>query len=546
VNDVIEWLAIRPEATDREGPGLRDAVASAIERELADRTPGADVLTDSERRRVILATTPHGGVALKRHRERSSARLRNSLRRPLLGSPARREWRALNSAWNTLQHAEGAPRMPRPIALLGAGGHEWMLTEFVPGTPLLDALRSTSLEERRGLLERIGASLHALALAGVSHGDLHAGNALVCNGELALLDWQQSRTKGPATRTARDLASLEFSLARGGRPRGDRLVLRRAALGDSTSRARLLQAGRRADDAAHDHYRGRTRRSLVVGRRFAAIEPSLGKGLRVASLCSEEIARALAAHDEALKSAATNVLKDDERARVTRVPLLSDSTAGAQPRSCIVKEVTKAGLARMLADPVRGTAAKRGWLGGHGLRARGIAATEPLAFIDLGGVQRRSVLLLEDTSSRPCLENSSHPSWDEVGEARLGDALLQLLLRLHRRGVDHGDLQASHLFGDIQGGAIREFVLIDLEGVRFERNLGDEARLRALAELNASLGDARLSSKTRHHIFDCYARALPFTMSREEALRSLVKRSLARRHRWTGADCATGSATSPR
>ncbi|MEE3331517.1 MAG: hypothetical protein VX246_11670, partial [Myxococcota bacterium] len=148
MSDAIQWLAVGPEATDSQDPGLRSAVASAIERELADRTPKSDVLADSDRRSVILATTPRGGVAVKRHHERSSTRLRDSLRRPLLGSAARREWRALNSAWNTLQHAEGAPRMPRPIALLGAGGQEWMLTEFVPGTPLLDALRSAPLEER--------------------------------------------------------------------------------------------------------------------------------------------------------------------------------------------------------------------------------------------------------------------------------------------------------------------------------------------------------------------------------------------------------------
>jgi hypothetical protein len=122
-----------------------------------------------------------------------------------------------------------------------------------------------------------------------------------------------------------------------------------------------------------------------------------------------------------------------------------------------------------------------------------------------------------------------------AGEAL--EALAGLAVALHRAGVDHGDLQGTHVYLRRVPGAI-ETRLIDLEAVRFRRPLRDARRIQALAELNASLpdafpNDARLRAWTR------YARALPFA-DREAALRAVVRASLARKHRWTGCPAPPG------
>jgi hypothetical protein len=219
-----------------------------------------------------------------------------------------------------------------------------------------------------------------------------------------------------------------------------------------------------------------------------------------------------------LAAGGARVLKDDARARVTRLQV--DGCA------LIAKEVIKAGLGRRLADPLRGSPAQRGWVGGHGLLARGLGVARPLAWLARGGSRGGSILLLADITELGCLEAATPNAIDP-------SALLHLLLALHRRGVDHGDLQASHIYGLATGAP----QVIDLEGVRFRRRLDDDARLRALAELNASLPEAALPATARCELFRCYATALPFAMPRERALRELVRRSLARRHAWSGRDC---------
>jgi hypothetical protein len=123
------------------------------------------------------------------------------------------------------------------------------------------------------------------------------------------------------------------------------------------------------------------------------------------------------------------------------------------------------------------------------------------------------------------------------------DALGHLALALHRRGVDHGDLKASHVFVLPLDGRI-ETRLLDLDGVRFRgRRLSEARRLQALAELNASLPD-RYPAAARCGAFRRYAAALPFACGREAALERVIATSLSRRHRWSGAGCTRAEAIS--
>jgi hypothetical protein len=281
----------------------------------------------------------------------------------------------------------------------------------------------------------------------------------------------------------------------------------------------LLAAGRRAEAFALDHYRGRTRRARLEGAGRVRVTGASGPGMRRLELDEAVVHTARESHAATLEAGGPDVLKDDARARVTRLRI--------EGRALIAKEVTKGGVGRRLADPLRGCPAERGWVGGHGLLARGIGAARPLAWLARGGSRGGSILLLEDVGDRGSLETAAADAIDP-------DVLLRWLVALHRRGVDHGDLQASHVYGIARG----EPVLIDLEGVRFRRRLGDEPRLRALAELNASLPEAAVPAAVRREIFLRYAAALPFTTSTGRALREVIRRSLARAHAWRARDCA--------
>jgi hypothetical protein len=114
------------------------------------------------------------------------------------------------------------------------------------------------------------------------------------------------------------------------------------------------------------------------------------------------------------------------------------------------------------------------------------------------------------------------------------DALVRLLIDLHRRGIDHGDLQGTHVFLH-PGARGLEARLIDLEAVRFRTALSDERRIQALAELNASLPDG-FPNGLRCRSWQRYSRALPWRRGEPRAREQVVRASLARRHRWSGPD----------
>ena len=177
----------------------------------------------------------------------------------------------------------------------------------------------------------------------------------------------------------------------------------------------------------------------------------------------------------------------------------------------------------------------RGWRGGHGLRVRRIGAAEPIAALTRRrfGVPVCSWLVLEDLRPAPTAVAALERGAPDP--ATVIDAVASLLIALHRARVDHGDLKGTHVFlGDDAGRCVPR--LIDLEGVRFRRRLSDARRERALAELNASLPDA-LPAALRRRAFARYAAALPFADGARAALRRVVRASLARRHRWSGAGC---------
>jgi hypothetical protein len=240
---------------------------------------------------------------------------------------------------------------------------------------------------------------------------------------------------------------------------------------------------------------------------------------------------------EAQRSAAQpgdwTLLKSDGRSRVTAGP--------TEWGSMVVKEYAAGGLARRLADAFRGSPARRAWLGGHGLRARGIAAATPYAFVERRrfGLPVASATVFEDL--RPaapadrCAPRVASPE-------QIVDTLARLVTGLHRRGVIHGDLKASHVYLEWRERRL-EARLIDLEGVRFRARLRDPERIQALAELNASLPDS-IADDLRCRAFARCAAALPFDRGRETALREIVAASLRRTHRWTGAGCAIASRVS--
>ncbi len=521
MKEELRWLSGSPD------------IHAAVEGWLRDEQAG-EILRDNPRRRLIRIDRKDGAPLLLKHfRTGTHHALRERVKGWLGRSPAEREARHLGN----LQRA-GVP-VPEPLALGDTrGGDRFLVLPFLKGGAGVEAL-SDQFEKRAHQLQSLGEAVASLHRAGFAHGDLHAGNILFQEHGAILLDLQHARRSDQQADRIRDLGELDYSFWGRGSV-ADRMRIRRAALSlpssrtsDASERHLLSQVGEAARDKAWRHGESRTRRLMKPGRLTASARNPRGRGLRWREFHDDAVGEALEAHEEALTSKTPAVMKDDPRSRMTRV-----SVGG---RSVIVKEILSRSVTRSLADVVRGSGAKRGWRAGHGLRVRGLRAALPLAFIEQRrlGWPLRSWLVVEDLA--PAVDLLEQPAERrETLLRRLGP----WLARLHARGVDHGDLKATHLFIET-GGSQAEPVLVDLEAVRFLRRLPDSARRQALAELNASLPDD-WSGQERCRALRRYATTEPFDEPFERALEQIVEASLERKHRWKGNDCAVATSSENR
>jgi tRNA A-37 threonylcarbamoyl transferase component Bud32 len=511
----VRWLAGEPAARAAALRGL-DAGDARV---LHESVPRRILRLEAPGEQVLLVKHYRVGSGIHPFRERARALLRRG--------PADREWRALVTL------AGQRVPVPRPLALgVLPDGDRLLVMQHVSGQPLREALAG-GRHARWQILSGLGASVAAFHACGYVHGDLHHGNVLATAGGPVLLDLQRVRKARSAAARIRDLAHLDHSLA-AFLSTSDRVRVRAAALGitrpfDAAARAALRAVGRASDRRARVHAASRRRHALRDGRAYARVGLDGARGLRALALPETAVAAALAAHGAALAAADARVLENDARGALC--------TLEVGGHRLVSKEAHVRSVARAVADLWRGSPARRAWAAGHGLEVLGVGAAAPLGYLEWRrfGLPVRSIVLLEDL--RP--DEGAHrvlESAPPAARAAALDALLGLVLRLHRAGVDHGDLKASHV---LLRPSARGFEprLIDLEGVRFAARLSDRRRVRALAQLNASIGDA-LEAPARCRFFARYAQALRFEAGAQATRSEIVRESLARRHRWTGRGCA--------
>ena len=496
-----------------------------IEHWLKKRPPEA-VVHQGNYRQVVALPTDEGGIARVVKVFEKPVRLAARMKRLLGWNPARHEWRTLSRLYDCQL---GVPRPLEHGSL--SDGRVFVVMQRAEGTPLIEALARGSAH-RRATLVRLGESVAKLHEAGFVHGDLHLGNGLLSpSGEIVWLDFQRSRRSKSARARAKDIGHLDFSLHFHGGSIADRVRVRRAALGDRASEhsdAALRAVGLAYEKKRHDYFQNRNRHSLRPQGRFAPARAGRLRGLRVDDFPAVALARTLEIHfDEGAPS-------DRERLKEDRRALVSAICAG--PYRVVVKQVLKGGWRRPLADVFRGSPGQRAWVAGHGLNARGIGAARPLAYLErrVCGLPVSSLVILED--QRPAQPAHLGPP----GSLRV-EPLFRLAVDLHRQGISHGDLQASHIFIDPEEPS--RVRLIDLEAVRFSRRLSDQDRIQALAELNASIPEEQLADSERRKAFARYARLLPFSgdptgPAREAAFREILRRGRERAHLWRGDGCS--------
>ncbi len=521
-------------------PAIRAELAARLERD--DATGGAGALLQSNARRTLCTleiplapaqagrgrTSGGSGIAaaaarrfvIKTHHLATGRhRWREALKRRLGRSPAEREWRALLAF-----EAAGLPG-PRPVALgRWPSGDAIVVCEAVEGSALRDCYAAADDALRDRLVARLADAIARLHASGWRHGDLHLGNLWVraASDEIVFLDLQRARRMRRAEDRLRDLASLELSLLRADWPAEARAALRaRLAVGDGFDTALRRFAA--------DHVRGRSRRRLVPGRGLAHIRTGAVRGLAEWAIPPEALLAVVAAAERAPQR---------RERRAGRAWIVESTLAG---RAVVVKgHVARRGLARLV-DGLRGTRAARAfWRGSREQLLLGRTA-RPLAYLEQRrcGLPAASWLVLEHVGEIDLDAYRPH----SPREARtLALATGAWLADLHALGWHHADLKGSNLrLAPAPDGATPPRLwLVDLEDLEGPGPIDDEARLAALAQLNASIPDAHSAARDRHAALARYVARLPFEragLDLEGAHQEILRRSLARAHRFRGEAC---------
>ncbi len=525
---VERWLDSQESDRTTRPPEVEEVLSSNALRQvsrLGGRTEGPSGALPTDRIVVKTFRTPAW-------RDSPGKWLASIVKQALRRTPAAREWRALRL------FSDSGVAVPSALARANLPGRvSVVVTSYVDGLPLTEALKAPSAERRRHLAAagRLVAALHD---AGAVHRDLHVGNILIGPQGAILIDLQRVLETRSQQARLRDLGDLDFSLAHLGMSRSDRLRFRMAALGlkegrSAAAREALRAVGDAAEARAYRYYRGRTRRTLHPGPDRMLVDFNGSRGMRLAPFPESAVAEAIDEHRRRVREGGAELLKCDHRSQVSAVEVGG--------RRVVVKEVVKTSLRKRLADVVRGSPGRRAWVAGHGLAIRGIGSALPLAYVERRrlGVPVSSLVILEDL--RPGRPVDSKGLGDSLAPRELPDLLLGLVVRLHRTGVTHGDLQAAHILllekSRDRAEGERHLALIDLEGVRFRPRLSDEQRIQSLAELNASIGDTEISSAQRSRVLDLYLATLPLGATREANRREIVRRSLERENAWQGEGC---------
>jgi len=311
---------------------------------------------------------------------------------------------------------------------------------------------------------------------GMLHGDLHLGNLLVSGDRVVFLDLQRARFLPwlPHWLRRRELGFFAYSLL--------------DPLPPELERVRFWRNRR-----AQRRWRSRTDRCLAETGAFTAFEHARERGFRARDVDPGDLGASLSGLEQ------VTPLKTGPNGRLFRRP------------PWIVKEFPSA------AD------AKRTWVGGNGLLARGIGACRPVAWAGRW-------LVMEDGG--PTLSDwvdADFANATDAARREMAHALGTLLARLHARGVYHADLKANNVVWR-PGQTPR---LLDYGSVRFGSRVSRRRRVKNLAQLNAALPDA-VPGELREAALATYLAESERGDEAAALRRDVISESLRRAHRWSG------------
>jgi tRNA A-37 threonylcarbamoyl transferase component Bud32 len=481
------------------------------------RERGAESIKQSRWRWAAILTFPYGEkIFLKRDRTKDWF---ESTKYLFLPTRARKEW------FVAYQSQKRNLKIPKPVGWMEKGhwglvSESYYLSEAVgSGISLVDLVPGA-----RFPLEELVKIVREIHQAGLFHKDLHVGNFLWDGQSLFLTDLHRAEI-GKAVSLRRRLWNLShlFHSLRDTWEEKDQerfidLYFGAEAVSSHQKGVFLQHVRSQMGRLQKRQWKSRTKRCLKESTEFTVQK---GKGIIYYHRRDYPLEGVRRAVEEHLK-----LVRDNPSGLAKHSPKINVSILRVNEERICVKQFRNLHAWDRFRDRFRTSKGLKSWLGGNGLRARGIPSLKPLAFVEernwLG--LRGSFLIMEVSDAGRELDRYIFEGLNDFRKRRhFIQTFAEWLSSFHRRGLYHRDMKTCNLL-ITENGSGWTFHLLDLEDLLLDGKVNRKKLFRNLLQLNTSIPRA-ISRTDRLRFLKRYAARSPVIKNEKRFIRQLDQKS---------------------
>ncbi|MDP6923898.1 MAG: lipopolysaccharide kinase InaA family protein [Candidatus Scalindua sp.] len=355
--------------------------------------------------------------------------------------------------------------------------------------------------EKRILLDKLALFIRDIHGKGFCHYDLHAGNILirfkdkqnVAGYDLYLMDLHRVKIFQSISVRQRlfNLAQIFNSLS-SIMTNADKLDFVRSygsnALGNITDEKELAkQIDEQSAVIRNIHYRSRLKRCLKESSVFSRKKIANMKMFFRKGYDTDNLRELIEKHNIALvNNDSAVIMKRDSKTALTRRTFNNKTV-----QNVVVKQYRVSCPGCLVKNIFRGSAGRKAWVAGNGLRVYGLNTPLPLALIEkkIAGITTGSYLIMEEVKDslemdRYILKNFSNRN-DLKKKSELIRAFAKILGEMHSHNIFHHDLKTCNIMVKEKGKSFG-FTFLDFDNVSFNENIAVSKRVKNLIQINLS------------------------------------------------------------
>ncbi len=439
-------------------------------------------------------------------------------------SKGRKEW------FIAYQMGKRNLNIPKPLGWMeriyqGLVRESYYLSEAIEsGVSLAE---SASLLQDEKVLKELVKTIVKMHASGLLHQDLHAGNFMWDGHSFYLIDLHRTRLLRSLSLNQRlDNLSHLFHSLRSIWGEKDRLrFLEQYFEGDSISSKKKKECLTRVHSSMERlqkrQWRSRTKRCLKESTEFSVQKEEGWTSYRRKEFSLDGLKKAVEKHRTIAQHTPSSLMKQSSEVVVS----IFDDEIG---RICVKQFIHSSWWDRFRRCFCHSKGYKA-WLGGNGLRVRGVSSIVPFALLEQdrkeGGWD--SFLVMEAPRAEEEMDRFLCRGFTGSHEKRrFIEAFTRWLTSLHQKGIYHLDMKACNILVSKKGEGW-DFKLLDLEDVRFNERIDQKKLFKNLLQLNTSV-PKYVTRTDRLRFLRAYLRQLPIIRNEEAFLSKLIQRSRER------------------